>query len=98
VSRENRPSWQKLGQESDVQDIRIDGYRRAVPTQAITNDKVEVIVQLPIRTQDGHGNLLAYPEMAVQVAYQLLGAAKHFLPEDHEVWNESPIGHGWRHR
>lgn len=75
MQERNRPRWRSIDEET----IRIDGWRRPEPTQAINGDTVQVVVQLPTRSPNGRKSILMTPEIAVQIGQQLIEAANDIL-------------------
>lgn len=72
----HRPRWRQLDEDETIVDIRIDGYRKPEPTQAINGDKVQVVIQLPTRSHKGKANILMTPEIASQIGHDLIAAAR----------------------
>ena len=70
-----QPRWRTLDEDETQTDIRIDAWRTPEPTQAVRGDQIQVVIQLPTRSQRGKTNILMTPEIAEEVGLQLIKAA-----------------------
>ncbi len=75
----SRPRWRELDEDDTVVDVRIDGYRRPEPTQAVNGDRVQVVIQLPTRSHKGKTNILMTPEIAAQIGAELVALTDDLL-------------------
>jgi len=71
----NRPRWRTLDEDDTQTDIRIDAWRSPEPTQAVRGDQIQLVIQLPTRSQRGKTNILMTPEVAEQVGRELIQVA-----------------------
>lgn len=72
----NRPRWRTLDEDETQTDIRIDAWRTPEPTQAVRGKQIQLVIQLPTRSQKGKTNILMTPEIAEQIGLQLIKAAQ----------------------
>jgi hypothetical protein len=71
-----RPRWRTLDEDETQTDIRIDAWREPEPTQAVRGDQIQLVIQLPTRSQRGKTNILMTPEVAEQIGQQLIKVAQ----------------------
>ena len=74
-----RPRWRDLDEDDTVFDVRIDGFRRPEPTQAIRGDQVDVVIQLPVRSHKGRTNILMTAQIAAQIGEQLCALSTELM-------------------